>query len=301
MSNNTCVVDDCAKKNYARGLCAMHDKRLKVWGSLDGPPPTDCELCGTTFQPTSKGKKFCSSSCRRRHYKVNNPNPCSELNCDRPHLAQGLCSMHYKRQARSEGRWNEKKLVACVVCGIEVERHGGGGRKTGAVCSERCRYYLRYGKFPASTELVGPVPKLYGPEPPPAGYVNPYLRERLGKRVFAQGSCYWCGVGFTAIAFGSNLPRYCSDKCKARRYNAKYKKFSIPVRVRRSIYERDGWQCQICFEPTSRVYDHDDIWSPTLDHILPQSFGGTHEPENLRLCHMICNSERGNGEYEFAA
>lgn len=267
-----------------------------------------CEVELVRKNPKGRWPKSCdyhaheAIKMRRSEYGPDSSRSiCKEDGCDRPLRARGMCAMHYKQWARSEGRLNEKKLVACVVCSTEVERHGGGGRKTGAVCSERCRYYLRYGKFPASTELVGPVPKLYGPEPPPAGYVNPYLRERLGKRVFAQGSCYWCGVGFTAIAFGNNLPRYCSDKCKARRDNAKYKKFSIPVRVRRSIYERDGWQCQICFEPTSRVYDHDDIWSPTLDHILPQSFGGTHEPENLRLCHMICNSERGNGEYEFAA
>lgn len=259
----------------------------------------ECETPLVRKSARGRWPKYCADH-RNLNRSGSITKTCSENDCERLVLARGICSMHYKRQARAEGRWNEKKIVSCVVCGTEVERVGGG-RKNGATCSMRCTYYLRWGKFPLSTDLVGPVPKLYGPEPPPAGYVNPYLRERLGKRVFAQGSCYWCGVGFTAIAFGNNLPRYCSDKCKARRGNAKYKKFSIPVRVRRSIYERDGWQCQICFEPTSRVYDHDDIWSPTLDHILPQSFGGTHEPENLRLCHMICNSERGNGEYEFAA
>lgn len=65
-----------------------------------------CRLCSESFTPDSSlGQIFCSKSCSKRYYKVNNPNPCSEPDCDKPHLAQGLCSMHYKRLARAEGRY----------------------------------------------------------------------------------------------------------------------------------------------------------------------------------------------------
>ncbi|RTL65918.1 MAG: hypothetical protein EKK42_20445 [Pseudonocardiaceae bacterium] len=36
-------------------------------------------------------------------------------------------------------------------------------------------------------------------------------------------------------------------------------------------------------------------WSPeyaSLDHIVPQSCGGTHDENNLRTAHHICNSLR---------
>lgn len=75
----------------------------------------ECRNCSSSFNPTdSLAQSFCSEQCGRRYYKVNNPNPCAEDGCDRPHLAQGLCSMHYKRKARSEGRmkndpWSDRR------------------------------------------------------------------------------------------------------------------------------------------------------------------------------------------------
>lgn len=67
----------------------------------------------------------------------------------------------------------------------------------------------------------------------------------------------------------------------------------ITVEDRVAIYERDGWQCQLCGGATSRIYDSFDPLSPTLDHLVPKSLGGTHGPENLQLAHAICNSTRG--------
>ncbi len=34
----------------------------------------------------------------------------------------------------------------------------------------------------------------------------------------------------------------------------------------------------------------------TIDHIQPQSKGGTDRLDNLRLAHERCNRKRGNGE-----
>lgn len=62
---------------------------------------------------------------------------------------------------------------------------------------------------------------------------------------------------------------------------------------RLAIYERDGWTCQLCGEPTSRRYSSSDPLSPTLDHRVPYSLGGTNDSQNLQLAHAICNSTRG--------
>jgi len=68
----------------------------------------------------------------------------------------------------------------------------------------------------------------------------------------------------------------------------------IKRKERLKLYERDDWVCQICFEPVNKGEWSADPLDPTLDHILPRSKGGGHEPENLRTAHWICNGRRGD-------
>lgn len=63
---------------------------------------------------------------------------------------------------------------------------------------------------------------------------------------------------------------------------------------RLAIYERDGWDCQICLQPVDRDSHFLSDWYPTLDHIVPQSVRADHSPENLRLCCRYCNLARGD-------
>ena len=69
----------------------------------------------------------------------------------------------------------------------------------------------------------------------------------------------------------------------------------VSTAVRLSIYERDGWVCQICFEPVDRDADVQGDLFPSLDHIVPQSRSAVpdHSVENLRTAHRICNIRRG--------
>lgn len=74
------------------------------------------------------------------------------------------------------------------------------------------------------------------------------------------------------------------------------------MRDRLAIYERDGWVCQLCMEPTDRDLmstDPRNDWAPSLDHIEPQSHAliPDHSPANLRLAHRWCNSVRGDLTY----
>lgn len=54
-----------------------------------------------------------------------------------------------------------------------------------------------------------------------------------------------------------------------------------------AIYDRDGWICQICKRPVIRGEE-------SLDHIVPLSRGGSHEPRNVQLAHRQCNRVRSN-------
>lgn len=60
------------------------------------------------------------------------------------------------------------------------------------------------------------------------------------------------------------------------------------------IYERDIWLCGLCSTPVNPDTAWPDPMSPSLDHVLPLSKGGTHTYENVQLAHLTCNVSKGN-------
>lgn len=50
------------------------------------------------------------------------------------------------------------------------------------------------------------------------------------------------------------------------------------------IFQRDGFRCVYC-GATENL---------SLDHVIPQSRGGSHEPDNLACCCLTCNSSKGD-------
>ena len=62
------------------------------------------------------------------------------------------------------------------------------------------------------------------------------------------------------------------------------KRSSIPMSVRRSVYQRDGHRCVEC-QSTSEL---------TLDHILAWSRGGSDDMDNLQTMCRKCNASKGN-------
>jgi 5-methylcytosine-specific restriction endonuclease McrA len=65
------------------------------------------------------------------------------------------------------------------------------------------------------------------------------------------------------------------------------------------IGERDDWVCGICQDPKRLVDPRPGAaraLSPSLDHIVPVSGGGTHTRGNVRITHLWCNVERNSGE-----
>jgi len=68
----------------------------------------------------------------------------------------------------------------------------------------------------------------------------------------------------------------------------------MPV-SRRAIFERDGWRCQICRRKIDPSLAFPHPRSASLDHIIPVSAGGTHEPKNVQLACLSCNCRKGAG------
>ena len=61
---------------------------------------------------------------------------------------------------------------------------------------------------------------------------------------------------------------------------------TISKRLRAAVLERDGYVCQLCFEPV----DPGDVH---LDHIKPWSKGGRTVMSNLQVAHSRCNMRKG--------
>lgn len=98
--------------------------------------------------------------------------------------------------------------------------------------------------------------------------------------------CFKCGDAvFSVLPEGKAVHKKCKDS----------NSFYVGDDTRASIYSRDGWECQICFEPVQPGADYLSDWYPTLDHIVPQSRseGPDHSFENLRTAHRYCNLVRG--------
>lgn len=63
-----------------------------------------------------------------------------------------------------------------------------------------------------------------------------------------------------------------------------YRKQPIPAKLRKQIFERDGYRCQECG-------DWHDL---AVDHVMPESKGGPMTLDNLRTLCRSCNSRKGD-------
>ena len=187
----------------------------------------------------------------------------------------------HRRVYRRKDLGRTRKTVRdCQGCGREFLS------ERGRFCSYACRDYG------SRCELVPVGPALYSDLPAK----HPARRsERPAKpRTFVEGPCDWCGDRFTIV--DQRQARYCSTGCGKAAGRARRGRFIVPPPVRREVYERDGWVCQLCKDPVDPELPPSDVWAATLDHVVPQAWTlvPDHRPDNLRLTHRWCNSVRGD-------
>lgn len=105
------------------------------------------------------------------------------------------------------------------------------------------------------------------------GTPNPPARE-----------CTLCCAEFASI---QTKQKVC-DGCRRASQNARH-----GVRPA-TLADRDGDDCKLCGEPVDMGLAFPHPKSPSVDHIIPWSLGGTHDLENLQLSHLSCNCRKGN-------
>lgn len=60
------------------------------------------------------------------------------------------------------------------------------------------------------------------------------------------------------------------------------------------IHARDGWTCRLCLLPIDPQVAWPDRMSPSIDHIIPLSRGGSHSMSNVQSAHLGCNSRKAD-------
>ena len=105
--------------------------------------------------------------------------------------------------------------------------------------------------------------------------------------------CKSCGTCFMALR--ASLRKYCT-KCgermqkggfadRARRRGVKVDYSITPD----SVFDRDGWKCQLCGKKVHKSKGDNDPDEATVDHKIPLSAGGEHVMGNLQCLCRWCN------------
>lgn len=108
-----------------------------------------------------------------------------------------------------------------------------------------------------------------------------------------QRACQRCGVLFAARH--TSMARYCSDTCRSSLRWARRREprgHEIPVALRRAVYVRDARTCALCRKPLDFGKKAPHPMSPSIDHIIPRSRGGTDDILNLQAAHLLCNNRK---------
>lgn len=188
--------------------------------------------------------------------------------------ARGLCSTCYNRQHQPNR--HRKSTTRCTWCGRTCLK-AGTQRYAQRFCSLDCRdTWRRRDRLPVL--FVGQVVR-----------PTPTIQPQPQRRAWVAGWCRTCGAPFVDRQPDA---RSCSPLCTRRWWRKQYDE--VPVRLRLYVLNRDGWRCRICHRTIPRHLAVPHPQAGTVDHVIPQSQGGTHDVANLRAAHMSCNSTRNN-------
>lgn len=190
------------------------------------------------------------------------------------------------QRARSQSAWLARRKVP--------ERHRLAGRR----CAH-CRKSFRPKKRSTAEYCTSVCSR--------AAWQKRRQAERR-TQLCAERPCAFCGVPFKPIRYTA---RTCSDRCAVRIWHRAHPdRESQYVQSRRArilgngtrevvnperVFQRDGWRCGICRQPTPReLIGSRSPHRPTLDHVVPLSRGGSHTYANVQCACARCNFVKGS-------
>ena len=218
---------------------------------------------------------------------------CGTKKNGRPYLQCARCRARDKDRRPPRGPVRGR---VCAGCGDELDPNMS---MNAHYCSSKCRYEFR--DDPCRVECAGGCGEriMLSVSSLPAGKAKCQdcrRRDADWPRVRTLGTCSKC-----------DRPSQAKDLC-ASHYGKKWRKdhgkpyyskyaWWIDPKKRYAIYNRDQWTCGLCGLPVDREWDFNSPNAPTLDHIVPRSQGGAHDPSNLTTAHAYCNAIRRDQDF----
>lgn len=111
-----------------------------------------------------------------------------------------------------------------------------------------------------------------------SGYIKKYCSNKC-RTSFGISKCKNCGIEFNKIS-RSNI--YCSSKCSVEFRKSKAPSAHEWLLLCDLIHEKFNYKCRECGSDKNMV----------VHHILPLSFGGTNNIDNLELLCSRCHSHK---------
>lgn len=246
---------------------------------------------------------------------------CSVEGCTNPLISCGLCNKHYlrwKKYGDPLGMPAPRVIPSrqtCIVDGCNTLARG-----TNVPYCEMHYMRMRRNGDPLVVKVdITPYDHCqYCGKPTNRKFCGARCATRYYRACAREIPCAHCGTMFEPI--GKNI--VCSPACRVEadcQRNKQYRieRWSDPAFRDRSrlsshkrralkyatnvtpfmdseIFERDGWVCGLCGESVDRDASWPNPEAASLDHIIPLSLGGPHEPGNVQLAHLRCNWRKGD-------
>lgn len=246
---------------------------------------------------------------------------CGKSDCDAAFYARDMCRNHYKRWRRAtNGRNRTTYTRRCTICDHEFTSFLATAQycSTGPDSCEAVGKAIRYTDGPVATPITIVDCAECGTPLVQHGTVRGVTcsrrcdaRQRLRASAtpelrsddyipFFMGRCPVCDRPHISRR---DISRYCSARCTriamkrraSSRRRARMRAAEVEHFDNETIFERDGWTCQLCGSKVNRRVTAPHPRSPVLDHIVPLASGGGHVRTNVQCAHFICNSRKGTG------
>ena len=248
--------------------CPANPGRFRGCDRLVGVDMQDstCSVNGCELSKKSAGMCSKHYTRLRRHGSTDDsilrrkPNigNCSVPDCEQPMRKRTWCAAHYSQWTQTGEvkpfGYKWAERGSCKVCGQPCTERG---RRE--YCSSACQVLVsRHQSVPPESIQCG----------------------RCGDDIAL-------GTPIRGGGRKGRTDRTMCDNC----FRAKGTRHRMSVSI---LAKRDGTACAICGEDVDMSLRHPDMKRASVDHVLPYSLGGTHDPENLALAHLVCNIRKSN-------
>lgn len=188
--------------------------------------------------------------------------------------------------------------LKCKECG-DVFKHSAQMIRASRSGNTRCKNCIEIEKQKRNTLSVERIQQAISTRIKARVDKEAEREERLTNHI-----CIVCGIVYNA---NKQSQRYCSNECKHKAIN-RYKEVRKREFRRNGLVDntislerlivRDKGVCKICGKHINIkdcTYDNEGNFIvgnsyPTIDHIKPNTKGGTHTWDNIQLAHLKCNS-----------